>query len=117
MKNVRIKKSELLLILTENRLKHVKEYQESLKEFKAAATKTLTEALEELKTKAKGIGIHIPAPESYEKEYDKALRMLELSVDEIITLEEHEFNSLVQDEWSWKTDFLNNKTIYNRLSR
>ena len=117
MKNVKVKKHELMSILGTNRLKHIKEYEESLEEFKQAAIKTLTDTLEDVKDKTTNISIHIPAPESYIKEYDRAIRMLELSVEDFIVLEEHEFKTLVQDEWSWKTEFLNNKTIYNKLSQ
>jgi hypothetical protein len=53
-----------------------------------------------------------PAPVSYADSYNRAIRMLELSVDTVIELEEQIFNQLVLDEWSWKRTFVANATMY-----
>jgi hypothetical protein len=53
-----------------------------------------------------------PVPVSYEDSYKRAIRMLELSVDDIIEVEEDVFNQLVLDEWSWKRSFTANSTMY-----
>jgi len=117
MKSVKVKKVELLTIVKENRLKHEVEYVDSMHEFKTAAVKTLQDQIKKVEEDPNEISIHIPVPISYVKDYDKAIRMLELSVDNEIILDSTEFNQLVQDEWHWKNDFLSNKTLYGQLSR
>ena len=41
------------------------------------------------------IKAHPSAPNSYEDSYKRAIRMLELSIDEVIEIEEDVFNQLV----------------------
>ena len=55
------------------------------------------------------------APQSYEAEYTRAMRMLELSVDDTIEVEQDVFNQLVLDEWHWKMSFTASNTMYKSL--
>jgi hypothetical protein len=45
------------------------------------------------------------APKHHLDEYDRALAMLQMSVNAEVTLQEHEFQQLVMDEWGWKREF------------
>jgi len=56
------------------------------------------------------------APVSYEDNYNRAIRMLELSVEEQIELEEQIFNQLVLDEWHWKQMFTSMNATYKSMS-
>lgn len=51
-------------------------------------------------------------PEDHEKDYDRALSMLELAVDEEIRLDEKTFAQYVRDEWDWKEQFHNLSSGY-----
>ena len=51
-------------------------------------------------------------PHSYEDSYKKAIRMLELSVEDIIEVQEDTFNQLVLDEWHWKHVFSTTNAMY-----
>lgn len=51
-------------------------------------------------------------PQCHLEEYDRALAMLGMSVDETITLQVHEFQQLVMDEWCWKQDFMRTSATY-----
>ena len=108
MNSIKMNRLELLDIVKENKNKHIKEYIESVEDYKVAALKITqlnfkmakTAELEKFKFKS------IPSkPTSYEDNYTRAIRMLELSVEEIIDVEEHIFNQLVLDEWGWKQQF------------
>ena len=56
---------------------------------------------------------HIPSkPVSYADSYTRAIRMLELSVDDVIELEQDVFNQLVLDEWNWKRNFILSNATY-----
>ena len=119
MRSVKINKKELLLIVRENKQKHVKEYNESVEDYKSAAVKVAAEHVELAKTgelsKIAKIKAMPSAPVSYEKEYDRAIRMLELSVEKEIEVEEDVFNQLVLDEWAWKHQFVASASLYKTL--
>ena len=110
MRSVKINKTELLKIVVENQAKHVKEFDEAVEDYKKAAVKVAEEHVELAKSgdleKIARIKAMPQKPSSYKKEYDRAIRMLELSVEDTIDVEEHIFNQLVLDEWVWKQQFV-----------
>jgi hypothetical protein len=118
MNSVKMNRLELLKIVKENKEKHITEYAESVEDYKVAVLK-ITQAnakmaktadLDQFKFKV------IPSkPTSYEDNYSRAIRMLELSVEEIIDVEEHIFNQLVLDEWGWKQQFTAMAATYKSI--
>lgn len=119
MRDVKMNKVELLEIVRANKEKHVREFKESVEDYTKAALKIAQANLElavtgDLEQIAKIKSL--PAkPTSYEDAYTRAVRMLELSVDEVIEIEEHIFNQLVLDEWSWKQNFTASATLYKSI--
>ena len=119
MRSVKVEKAELLDIVRKNQKKHVKDFEESVKDYKKAAIKVAKEHVDlaksgDLEQIAK-IRAMPAKPTSYEKEYDRAIRMLELSVDDTIELEDEIFNQLVLDEWSWKHAFVASGALYKSI--
>jgi hypothetical protein len=119
MRAVKVEKTELLGIVRENKKKHIKEYDEAVKDYKKAAIKVAKEHVDLAKTGELDQIAKIRAmpqrPASYEKEYDRAIRMLELSVEDTIDLESDVFNQLVLDEWHWKQAFTATSALYKTL--
>ena len=120
MRKVNIEKQELLDIVRANKQKHVEDFKESVTDYKKAALVIAKDNLALVKTgkveeilKVKAMP---PKPVSFEHDYDRAIRMLELSIDEVIELEQDIFNQLVLDEWTWKTTFTSNSTLYKTYS-
>ena len=119
MHSVKINRVELLKIVLENKTKHVAEYEEALVDYRVGVVKL---AKENLKLAESGELPKIAcmkqapqAPTSYEDNYIRAIRMLKLSVDDVIELQEDEFNQLVLDEWAWKRVFSNMNAAYKSL--
>lgn len=54
----------------------------------------------------------LPYPANYTTEYDKAIKMLELSVYDTVTVSKQEFNSYVLNEWDWKNNFVIANSMY-----
>jgi hypothetical protein len=109
MRSVKINKKELLGIVRDNKEKHIAEYKEAVSDYIEAAkkvieynTKKVDEGTLESIAKCKSVP---SAPKSYEDDYSRAIRMLELSVEKEIELEADVFNQLVLDEWTWKNQF------------
>lgn len=116
MRTVKLDRQELLRIVTANKEKHIKEYEEAVVDYKEAVLKVTAKNHKLAKTRDMAkfeLFENIPdAPTSYEKEYARAIAMLELSVDQVIEIEDSVFNQLVLDEWTWKHHFsLTNSTI------
>lgn len=116
MNPIKMNRIELLEIVRANKLKHMAEFEESVADYKnlvlqiAAANHKLAKTgdLEEFKK----IKHHPTAPTSYEASYARAIRMLELSVEDVVEIEEHVFNQLVLDEWEWKRGFVAASAMY-----
>ena len=119
MRNVNLNKLELLDILRSNKEKHIAEFKESVQDYTKAALKIAESNLllaqsGDVEQIAK-IRSLPTKPTSYEDSYTRAIRMLELSVDDVIELEEHIFNQLVLDEWSWKMNFTASGALYKSI--
>lgn len=103
---VRIKTDKLLAILKENLAKHREIVEEAFTQYRALAITELDAMIREAKAgKRIRRGITLVEPVDQTKEYQKAIRQLELSTEEVITLSEHEFDCLVMDNWNWKVSF------------
>lgn len=120
MRNVKMNKDELLAIVRENKAKHIAEYNESVEDYKVLALNITKHNLKLVKTgdlEKIATARNIPsAPRSYEGAYTKAIRMLELSVEEVIEIDETVFNQLVLDEWSWKAAFTADVAMYKTVA-
>jgi len=98
-------------------------YDEAVIDHKASVIKTTEENLKIANqnyqiaesydlTKMQTFKAILPAPKHYEKEYNRAIRMLELEVEKEIELEEAIFNQLVMDEWQWKDSFIGTNSLF-----
>lgn len=56
-------------------------------------------------------------PADHTKEYDRAIKMLEMSIDENIRLPEADFQCFVMDEWRWKVNFETSNMTYSKSLR
>jgi hypothetical protein len=119
MRSVKVNKDELMKVLHENKKKHVKEFEESVKDYKKAALKVAKEHVELAKSgdldQIAKIRAMPQRPTSYEDSYNRAIRMMEMSVEDVIELEEQIFNQLVLDEWSWKNSFTASAALYKTI--
>lgn len=118
MNSVKMNRKELLKIVKDNAKKHVADYNESVEDYKVAVIKVAKENLKKANTGDLGsfkFRAMPQAPASYEDNYNRAIRMLELSVEDIIEVEEHIFNQLVLDEWGWKQNFVAQSALYKSI--
>jgi len=122
MKQVNINKSKLLAILTANKAEHKDIFLAAQKKFREVAIKMLDASLKAART---GRPFQLSAftelvePQDHTAEYDRAIRMLEMSEDAVITVTDREFQNFVEDRWEWSRDwaFSNMKYVGNQNSR
>jgi len=118
MKQVTVNKKDLLEKLKENRKLHKKLVWEAQEGFKIAAKKKLEQLLEKV-NKNEMVDFRklyeLDQPMDQTKEYDRAIEMLEMEVNETVVVTANEFRSFVQDNWDWTDSMLLSNTKY--LSR
>lgn len=115
MDSVKVNRDELLKIVRENKEKHIKEYEEAVNDFRLAVIKISNENMEIVNAGKVDIKSLPVKPTSYESNYVRAIRMLELSVDTVIELNQYDFAKLVLDEWEWKQIFSTSNSSYKAL--
>ncbi|MGD0815892.1 MAG: hypothetical protein ABSA83_20045 [Verrucomicrobiota bacterium] len=104
MKDVRIKKEQLVQIVKKNRQEHRDIFlkaQEKYREVAIALLDKQLKAAREGKPFVLAEFTHLVQPEDHSHDYDRALRMLELEVEDVVTLTTADFANLVQDQWNW----------------
>jgi len=120
MYDVKVSRTELLDIVRKNKEKHVKEFNEAVEDFKKAVIKIAEENLKLVQSgnldEIAKVKANPAKPTSYESSYTRAIRMLELSVDDTIELDEHTFSQLVLDEWEWKKSFEFSNSTYKMFT-
>lgn len=106
MENIKVKKEELVTILRDNRAKHRSEFEKALKNYRTSVIGILEDKLKDARdNKRVKHRIELEQPMDQTKDYDRALKMLEMSVDGVVELSEVNFAQYVQDDWSWKQQF------------
>jgi hypothetical protein len=103
MDQVKVAKDHVYCIVEENRKKHRAEFEKALEGWKSACILVLESNLEALRSgRAQRVFINEPPPEDHTRDYDRVLRMLEMSVEDEVVLPAQSFEQFVLDEWGWK---------------
>lgn len=113
MEIIKVKKSELLDVLRANRTRHRSVVEAAMKTYRAEAIKQLDHMLADAK-QGKRIRrtVTLIEPMDQTKDYDRVIRMIEMSVEEEIALSEKDFRMYVMDDWSWKAQFASSARGY-----
>jgi hypothetical protein len=113
LKDLKFSRMELLEQIKANRDQHNKDYEEATSKYKVLLVQEIESLLKQAK-EGKPIEHHIDLvkPVQYLREYDRAIRMLEMTKTEEIELPEVVFAQLVMDEWHWKDNFTANTLRY-----
>jgi len=107
MKTVVVDKKELLSTLKKNRDNYRAMFEEALIGYRKLVIEKLDKAIQDAKTGKKiKTYFRIEEPVAQTPDYDRAISMLEWSLDDKIELTEHEFAQYVTDNWQWKMNFL-----------
>lgn len=114
MRTVKVNKQEFLKILRANCLSHQKAYKEALEDRLKAAKVKLNALLSDIDIDKESLDevLHFPKPRCHSKDYDEIIKMMEMEVEDQVSLTQDEFSKYVQDEWHWKNDFDRISTSY-----
>jgi len=114
MEQVTVSTLELLEIVKKNKEKHDIILKDAIEGFWAKGTKALEDHLKKVQAREKEepVYVSVPFPVSYSKEYDQAIKALEMSVESRVVLSKTEFAQLVMNEWGWRSQFLASNSCY-----
>lgn len=110
-----VNKTLLLETIKQNRAKHREIVQEAFTEYREMAIKELDKMIAEAKSgKRIRRALTLVEPMDQTKEYDQAIRKLEMSVHDTIEIDDATFRQLVCDDWAWKQGFLISNSNYSQ---
>lgn len=113
MEKVRVNKKQLLDVVMTNRKNHQDLYEAALEGYSQKVREELEHYLDRVKNgEVLQIAVILPKPENHLDDYNRAVRMIEMSVDAEIELKQNEFAQLVMDDWGWKRMFGETVTMY-----
>ena len=114
MEKVKVKKDELLAKLQENFEKwkalHIRAMEAYWKAVDSALRKARTRANK--KDRAWGNGVFLTPPDDHENTFKTAIKMVEMSCDEVIEITEEEFSSYILNKWGWRRDYITRASCY-----
>ena len=114
MKEVTVNREELLKILRKNRADHRKIFEDALEGFRKDALAQLEQRIADLRNGfRRTVVVHIASPADHTKDYDRAIRMVDMSVTETLVLSEQDFQNYIMDDWSWQRQFVQSASVYN----
>jgi hypothetical protein len=111
LKTITVTKRDLLQQVKTNRTKHTTELSQAMQGWRAQYYEKLTAALELLQKQGNPEAhIFLQPPADHTKDYDRVIGMLELTTQDVVELDQLEFDRYVRDEWEWAGDKLLNAT-------
>lgn len=117
LRSIRVDKSVLLKELRRNRDTHYSAYVETVTNWLQVSKKTLEQMLAKIDSEDFE-PLHIPSkPMSHLGDYDRVIKMLELSKDSEFILTERDFQRYVMDVWDWSGSFKLESTMYKDALR
>ena len=109
MNDIRVDKDELLKTLNTNLENHTSTLKKAMSARNTEIKKQLSELLLLMESsvdfQAKET-ITFPMPDDHTNDYERVIKMVKMSVDEVIELNESQFDQLVLDNWHWKKEFM-----------
>lgn len=113
---VDVRAEDLLAALKTNREKHEADYIEAEKGYRAKCVVELEKLVAEARKAGPGANVdtavHLARPKSHTKDYDRAIRMLEMCTNKELKITDGQFAQYVLDDWSWKGEFVGTNSAY-----
>jgi hypothetical protein len=114
MDSIRISVDKLRETVKKNRENHRTIYEESFQKYRDMAIAELKQMLAEAKAgKRIRRSIQLTPPMNQTSDYDRVLKMLDMTTDDVVVLSEEDFAQYVMDEWRWKEQFSQINSTYS----
>lgn len=111
---VTVKKDELLAAIKKNRDGHRAAFEIAQTGYRTAVIEELDRMLKEARDgKRIRRSVELVEPQEHTKDYDRVIRMLEMSQADTISITEKQFAQYVLDEWGWTHEFIATSSRYS----
>jgi hypothetical protein len=129
LETIEANKDEVIAKLKENQAKHISEYREALTAYRKVLIDHTNKFINDLvafreKIEATEPGGELPEvpnlyfnhepPDNHQKDYERVIGMLEMSVKDTVRVTAQQWAAYVQDDWNWKKEFLRKTIAYSR---
>lgn len=113
MNTVKVKTSALLETLRTNRTAHRDTFEKAVVGYRKAAVAEIEGMLSDAREGRRiRRSVTLIEPMDQTKDYDRVIKMLEMSVDAEMEISEGEFAQYVCDDWAWKNQFRTSTMSY-----
>lgn len=115
MRNIKVKKYDLLEILKKNRAEHRDAFLAAQGKFRETAIKVLDEELAAAREGRPFVLARITAliqPSDHTDDYDRVIGMMNMHIEQEVDLAEHEYKCYVDDDWGWMGQFATEASHY-----
>ena len=117
MRPVNVNKTDVLKRLRKNRKAHRAIFLEALEGYRKAAIAEFEKHIERVKKQPAGknfrVYVSLTQPVDHTEDYDSAIGLLELSVDEVVSLDEDSYRQFYLDQWGWTASFVASNSYYS----
>ena len=114
MESLKFNKSFVVEKLKENRAEHVKIVKEAQKGYREKAIEIYKEKLKLLEGgKSVDANTYIQIPVSHIDDFDRTIEMLEMSVEDVVSLDQGQYQQYVRNRWNWQGQFLASNSAYS----
>lgn len=114
MREVKVKKSELLEKVRANRDAHRDLFLKAQEGYRLRIIEELDRSLKDAQ-EGRRVDLKVlamPVPEDHTDDYDVVITMLEMEVDDNVIIDDHDIQRFVLDKWDWKVRAMTTNTAY-----
>jgi hypothetical protein len=97
-RTISVNKAKLIEQIKLNKENHIKEYEKAIVAYKEEALRQLNEQIQKVQEGSLNAKLELITPINNAVNYDKIIEMFEWEVNDVVELEQQEFNEYVQDE-------------------
>lgn len=102
MREIRVLRTKLLVILRANRQDHYAELVKAQAKYRELMIQELDKRIAEARQGGPILrAFMLPEPQNHTEDFDRSISMLEMEVREEVELSEAEFRRYVQNRWEW----------------
>lgn len=116
MKEVKVKKTDLLRHLMDQRDLHVEEHKQAMQNWRQKVVEKVSAEAERLSNDNEEVDLYfltpLSKPTSYEEDYESAINICEWHEEEVMDLTFEQFSQWVEGNWRWRQDFLRSNAAY-----
>ena len=112
-RTIKIKKSDLLGKIRENKKNHIVQYDEAVAAYKEEAIKKLEKLTNDVISGEMKCHLNMITPVNNARKYDELITQFEMEVDKVIEVSQNEFTEYVHDRTSWAISGGQSNTIYS----